>query len=212
LPYSDPESGRRIALVPEGAAGGYQTPEYAVLDVPRSWRIVATMNVFDKSLLFEMSFALMRRFAFIEVPSPSPSVFTDLWQRELASLDDEWISEIDQILTGLLQLRSVKDVGPAVFIDMARFSRNYVEDGTSASAQGLAFQLFYSYLLPQFEGITAPQGIDLYKKAARLVGAQSGKLRSTLTEVLGLTLPLGVLPVPEDTGDEHEADSDETGQ
>ncbi len=25
------------------------------------------MNVFDKSLLFEMSFALMRRFAFIEV-------------------------------------------------------------------------------------------------------------------------------------------------
>ena len=29
------------------------------------------MNVFDKTLLFEMSFALMRRFAFIEVASPS---------------------------------------------------------------------------------------------------------------------------------------------
>ena len=28
------------------------------------------MNVFDKFLLFEMSYALMRRFAFIEVPAP----------------------------------------------------------------------------------------------------------------------------------------------
>ena len=36
------------------------------------------MNVFDKSLLFEMSFALMRRFAFIEVPSPSHEMFVEL--------------------------------------------------------------------------------------------------------------------------------------
>ena len=42
-----------------------------VLEIPQSWRIIATMNVFDKTLLFEMSFALMRRFAFVEVPSPS---------------------------------------------------------------------------------------------------------------------------------------------
>ena len=33
------------------------------------------MNVFDKNLLFEMSYALMRRFAFIEVGTPSEEAY-----------------------------------------------------------------------------------------------------------------------------------------
>ena len=41
-----------------------------VIRVPANWRIIATMNVFDKNLLFDMSYALMRRFAFIEVGTP----------------------------------------------------------------------------------------------------------------------------------------------
>jgi hypothetical protein len=40
------------------------------------------MNVFDNSLLFEMSYAPLRRFAFIEVPSPSDEVFLSLIERE----------------------------------------------------------------------------------------------------------------------------------
>ena len=69
LPYSRPEaSGRPLVLLPAGADS--PIPDGDVLQIPESWRIIATMNVFDKSLLFEMSFALMRRFAFIEVASP----------------------------------------------------------------------------------------------------------------------------------------------
>ncbi|HDH44948.1 MAG TPA: hypothetical protein ENG66_06130 [Thermococcus sp.] len=37
--------------------------------VPYCFRIVATMNVYDRSLLFSLGYAFMRRFAFIEVPS-----------------------------------------------------------------------------------------------------------------------------------------------
>src|SRR5262249_29674408 len=60
LPYEDPASGHRIVLVPEEAESRYDPGEYSLIHIPRSWRIIATMNVFDKSLLFEMSFALMR--------------------------------------------------------------------------------------------------------------------------------------------------------
>ncbi len=35
-----------------------------------AWRIIGTMNVYDKSSLFQLSFAFMRRFAFIDVDLP----------------------------------------------------------------------------------------------------------------------------------------------
>ena len=82
LPYHRPEAGpgKPLVLVPEGVPS--PLPDADVLEIPQSWRVIATMNVFDKSLLFEMSFALMRRFAFIEVASPSPSVFEALIEQQ----------------------------------------------------------------------------------------------------------------------------------
>ena len=38
--------------------------------IPEDWRIIATMNTFDKTSLYEMSYAFMRRFAFIPVDIP----------------------------------------------------------------------------------------------------------------------------------------------
>ncbi len=68
LPYTRPGATSPLTLLPEDAIPPSDATD--VLEIPREWRIVATMNVFDKSLLFEMSYALMRRFAFIEVPIP----------------------------------------------------------------------------------------------------------------------------------------------
>jgi MoxR-like ATPase len=201
LPYQDPRSGHRIALILGDSPDShtYAESNYAVLKIPQSWRIVATMNVFDKSLLFEMSFALMRRFAFIEVPSPPEPVFRTVWRRELAGLQAEWFSQIDDALARLLQFRSVKDIGPAVFIDMAKFARRYLDDEKTTSSRDLTFQLFYSYLLPQFEGITNQEGRDLYNKLRPLVGPEHREqLRSMLTQVLGVTLPTAAYPEPED--------------
>jgi 5-methylcytosine-specific restriction endonuclease McrBC GTP-binding regulatory subunit McrB len=39
------------------------------LYIPYSFRIIATMNAYDRSLLLPLGFAFMRRFAFIKVPS-----------------------------------------------------------------------------------------------------------------------------------------------
>jgi hypothetical protein len=40
------------------------------IKIPRSFRIIATMNSYDKAVLFSLGFAFRRRFAFIEIPSP----------------------------------------------------------------------------------------------------------------------------------------------
>src|SRR5215208_1692959 len=64
LPFKRGGRIQPISLVPPGVDAPDDTD---AIRLPATWRILATMNVFDKNLLFEMSYALMRRFAFVEV-------------------------------------------------------------------------------------------------------------------------------------------------
>jgi hypothetical protein len=70
-----------------------------------NWRIIGTMNVFDRSLLFAMSFAFMRRFAFVDVDLPEKGAYDDLCRRWLIQelkvkpeipTGDETLEEIHQ--------------------------------------------------------------------------------------------------------------------
>lgn len=185
LPYTRPTSTATgpLTLVPEGAESPIDDAD--VLEIPHTWRIVATMNVFDKTLLFEMSFALMRRFAFIEVPSPSVDVFEALIEQE-ASGDHQAATLAKKLLT----LRGLKDLGPAVYMDIARYFGARRALGEAQEDGRLLFDAFYSYLLPQFEGIDAHQGESLFEIVGDLVGSQElrNRLRMTLNSVLGLDL------------------------
>jgi MoxR-like ATPase len=181
LPYARVGSTKRIALVPEGAAVG--TGVEPIL-IPKSWRVIATMNVFDKSLLFEMSFALMRRFAFIEVPSPPRAVFEQLV--EAAASND---STSVEITTRFLSLRAHTDLGPALFMDMARYLAVRSQD-EEADIEQLAYEAFYSFLLPQFEGIDQAAGERLFGVVKPFVGPKrEERLRRTLNDVLGVDIP-----------------------
>jgi MoxR-like ATPase len=181
LPYTRQPNAGRIVLRPQGARTPNQNGD--IIDIPSTWRVIATMNVFDKSLLFEMSFALMRRFAFVEVPAPSVEVFHALIERE--AQPDEQAADVAK---RFLQLRRFKDLGPAVFMDLARFARVRREVSTVPDGE-LAFEGFYGFLLPQFEGVDQVTGEELYAELRIIVGDSRLKaLRSTLNEVLGLEL------------------------
>lgn len=67
LPFRRSGQIKPISLVPHGVEPPSETDP---IRLPASWRIIATMNALDKHLLFDMSYALMRRFAFIEVTTP----------------------------------------------------------------------------------------------------------------------------------------------
>ena len=174
LPFKRAGRQEPVALVPSGVDA---PPDTDAIRVPASWRIIATMNVFDKNLLFEMSYALMRRFAFVEVTSPDDDVFRDL----LAPHHD--------VATDLLLLRRFRDLGPAVYLDAARFADRRAHDDVSRSR--LVYETFYSYFLPQLEGADDYEATSLYRTISPLLDTpEQLEAQRTIADVLGVELAL----------------------
>ena len=173
LPFNRRGQTKPVAIVPFGVE---PPPNTDFIRVPATWRIVATMNAFDKNLLFEMSFALMRRFAFIEVVPPTDEAYEQL------------ISGPGEAIGRLLPLRKLKELGPAVFIDAAHFVAQ--RSATAPSESRLLYETFYAYLLPQFEGISDEDAARLYRMVADVFDApEQAEARRTIEEVLGVELP-----------------------
>jgi MoxR-like ATPase len=186
LPHERSADAGPIILLPAGMPRPLRRAD--VVEVPTGWRIIATMNVFDKTLLFEMSYALMRRFAFIEVPSPSEEKFEALIERWAGS--DRMSADVAK---ALLRVRKIdaKDIGPASYRDIVRYvhERVAIDEPTKGS---LVFDAFYSFLLPQFEGIDDRQGRELYGAIKGAIEpTDRSRLISTLNTVLGLELTKG---------------------
>jgi MoxR-like ATPase len=183
LPHERALGNGPITLVPADAAPPTQRAD--VVDVPQDWRIIATMNVFDKTLLFELSYALMRRFAFIEVPSPPKDKFVALIERWADG--DEQAAEVALALLGVRKIAD-KDIGPASYRDIVRYAR--ARSAIDEPAKGrVIFDAFYSFLLPQFEGIDDAQGRELHDVLRTVVLASDWpRLTRTLNTVLGLEL------------------------
>src|SRR5262249_10641476 len=103
-----------------------------------------------------------------------------------------------------LPLRNIKELGPALFIDMAQFARERLLIGP-IGVRELSYQLFYSYLLPQFEGISDEEARRLWKHTRPVVGAELEKtLLTTLRTVLGVTIANRAIPADDfDDADEE---------
>ncbi len=172
LPFKRKGQTFPISLVPSGVEPPIDSD---VIRVAASWRIIATMNVFDKNLLFEMSYALMRRFAFIEVGSPSDAAYRHLLQGP------------GEVVQHLLALREFTDLGPAVYIDAAKYAERRSRDGISDSR--LLYEIFYAYFLPQFEGMEERRAMTLYRTvAAHLDAPEQLEVQRTISDVLGVEL------------------------
>lgn len=116
--------------------------------IPKDWRLIGTMNTYDKASLYEMSYAFMRRFAFIPVMVPK-KIDEDLIKKYLNiwNIEDRSINEIN-LETGLAEIwriiNNYRVVGPAIIEDIARY----------VSERGDYTSAIILYVLPQFEGLT----------------------------------------------------------
>jgi hypothetical protein len=174
LPFKRKGTPQPLSIVP---AGVDPPPHTDVIRLPSKWRIVATMNVFDKNLLFEMSYALMRRFAFIEVGAPDDDAYRRL------------LSGPGEIVAQLLGLRKFTDLGPAVYIDASRYAARRIQDGATPSR--LLYEVFYAYFLPQFEGFDDLRATKLYRTIEGLFDPpEQAEVQRTMGEVLGVELAL----------------------
>jgi MoxR-like ATPase len=172
LPFKRKGNPDPISIVPAGVEPPEKTD---VIRVSANWRIIATMNVFDKNLLFDMSYALMRRFAFVEVGTPSDEAYVKLLQGP------------GEIVTKLLALRQFTDLGPAVYIDAAKYAARRAKDAPTPSR--LLYEVFYAYFLPQFEGMEDRRATTLYRVvAAELDEPERLEAQRTIREVLGVEL------------------------
>jgi MoxR-like ATPase len=169
LPFRRSGQVKPISLVPTGA----ETPEGTdPIRVPASWRIIATMNAMDKHLLFDMSYALMRRFAFIEVGTPPEAVYEQL------------LGGPESLIRNLLPLRTLKDLGPAIYVDAAKYAHRRAQDGITDSR--LVYEVFYAYFLPQFEGMDHRQGLRLHRLLSEhLDPAEQAESHRVISELLG---------------------------
>ena len=168
LPHKRWGRSQRMAIVPPGCEAPPETDAIHVLD---SWRIIATMNDVDRNL-FDLSYALMRRFAFIEVDSPGDAVLEEL-------VGPSW-----PLLAPLAELRRIREIGPAVFLDAAEYAERRLADDASRSR--VLYEVVFGYLLPQFRG-QSPEVIEAMSEVVEglLDEPEREQWRSTAARVLG---------------------------
>jgi MoxR-like ATPase len=157
------------------------------------WRMLATINSIDKASLYQMSYALMRRFAWIlvDVPADLSGFIIEFCKRNSlgAPSDDSTIALADVWET----INRERKIGPAPIIDIMRFCRSWKpefdffappdEDAISVYVAALS-----SFVLPLLDGITGPQADRILEavSAALAIQAESrneSELRSRLLEV-----------------------------
>lgn len=137
------DSGQQIRIGPDKGATHY---------VPPSFRVIATMNTWDKTSLFRLSFAVQRRFAIIYVGCPPTTDYAALLVAAATGagpgqpLAESRASQIAVLFSpsGLLAQR---EIGPAIALDVVRYTRRRQKAGDGlAEALGM-------FLLAQLEGL-----------------------------------------------------------
>lgn len=129
--------------------------------VPEDWRLLATMNTFDKSSLYDLSYALSRRFSYIHVPAPGKS---DIKPDLVRSYVDEWAEinpssdEIDAVVELWKAVQDERPLGPAIVRDVLRAS-DVDGNGDPDLTPGVT-----QHVLPQFEGLMNRTQEDLLKE------------------------------------------------
>ncbi|WP_158233181.1 AAA family ATPase [Sporosarcina sp. P7] len=149
LPYKDLTTKKNISIKSYDGLKSYYDSSIATYWIGKNWRVVGTMNTFDKNSLFEMSFALMRRFKFINIPVPS------LDQLNLL-IENSDIEQEDKTFVKKVLEQSPKSLGPAIILDILVYLEISGENGRA--------EVLCSSVLPQFEGLVLNQIERFYRK------------------------------------------------
>jgi MoxR-like ATPase len=173
------------------------TPD--IFPVTPSWRLLATMNTYDKASLYEMSYAFMRRFNFIHVGIPE--LETDAGIR--ASLLDPngsdnyaeaWLAEdphleptLESIYRELTIIWSVvnsypRSIGPSIVRDILGYADAYgVGEHPDRSKPALTSAIV-GLVYPQLEGMSPDQQKNLVRELSGTWETDSGSVTLELDE------------------------------
>jgi MoxR-like ATPase len=130
--------------------------------VPPTFRVIATMNTWDKTSLFRLSYAVQRRFAIIHVGIPDDETYGRIVDvlAERQGIDRPLAPGAAAPIKNLFHsgtLLGHRAVGPAVLGDVIRYMRR-----RDASGDGFA-EAMVLFLLPQLEGLDPESASAVFK-------------------------------------------------
>ena len=176
IPADESSPNVEILPVPVPDAGSHQ---YAPSS---SWRLICTLNTYDKASLFQMSYALSRRFGWIYVDVP-----TDLGQfvKEFAAqrgwdshplLEAAVAGEGPTIARIWAHINRVRRIGPAPIIDVLEICYGeFVSESAGPGSEQtnawrpLVLDALGIVVVPQMEGISEEQGASLAEDIVSLL-------------------------------------------
>lgn len=186
LPYT--KDGQEIELL--AAEDIDHHPKSHQYVVPESWRIFATMNTYDKTSLYEMSYAFMRRFAFIRVGVPDLPDEDDQLEALMFEYAGVWgldperdeATEVGRVWRAMNQAVDDRAIGPAIVQDILSY---VMEDGGPDLDKRLT-RAVISYIFAQLEGV--PKREQILREIAKVDRVERDMLDEAATEMLQVNL------------------------
>lgn len=155
LPFFN-QQGKPIKIDRAKGLSSYYDEELATYFVGDNWRIIGTMNSFDKNSLFALSYAFMRRFGFVHINNPSIAQLHSIID---GRVKDGHLDAADAEKIKYLLIITPRQLGAAILIDIL----NYLKERNSSKG---FFESVVAYVVPQFEGVAVELIVDFFHKAA----------------------------------------------
>lgn len=189
LPYT--VDGKEVELITYDDVDGVPSTNQYV--VPNSWRIFATMNAYDKTSLYEMSYAFMRRFTFVRVPAPELPEgtdgdktvedvifeYADAWNLDVSRPEAWAVGRVWQETNQTVEGRAI---GPAIIEDLLRYITQHPEE----DLQYHLTQAVISYVFPQLEGV--PKRKRIVREIANVHEIDSTLIEAAAREMLQVNI------------------------
>ena len=168
--------------------------------IGKNWRIIATMNSYDKNALFDLSYAFMRRFMIIEVSTPSNigDFIIKLKNNEGEVLYDKFADDFTNKIEKLYEInlesnKIDRKLGPAIFLDILKYLYYRMDlEGNSALDENNKYcydnkifsEALIAYVIPQFEGLGSTQRKEVEKFLDEVFeNEDSGLVKSKLNDM-----------------------------
>jgi MoxR-like ATPase len=154
--------------------------------MPKTFRVIATMNTWDKTSLFRLSYAVQRRFAIVHVGIPDDNAYGGLVRKHAtqSGADAVLTTNATEALANLFStngLFAARPIGPAVALDVIRYARRRASDDGVTAADALA-EAVAMYVLPQLEGLDQDRALSCFAALAALGAACSPSARVELRD------------------------------
>ena len=167
--------------------------------IPEDWRMLATMNTLDKTSLYEMSYAFMRRWAFVPIGIPDLPAREDGDGSALESLVADYVAvwaanggvpEADQHYETVGRIwRAVNEqraIGPAIVEDIYE----HVAAASSTETADYVSPIIM-YVFPQLEGLRRNELEQLIGALDEIVDDETGELWTVARDFFQIDLQPG---------------------